>query len=79
MRPARSGAFSACSVAPKVMMRALTPFAPVSTTDSTGVPSGKVPNGSRRAVAAFADAAIDPADTITTIPLFKPVMIYPLT
>jgi hypothetical protein len=79
MRPDRSGAFNACKVAPKVMIRALTPFAPVRTTDSTGVPSGRLPNGSRRAVAAFADAAIDPADTTATIPLLNAFIIYPLT
>src|SRR5437764_1758419 len=49
------------------MIRALTPFAPVSTTASTGVPSGSLPNGSRRAVAAFADPATAPAQIIATI------------
>jgi hypothetical protein len=49
------------------MIRALTPFAPVKTTDSTGVPSGNDPKGSRFAVAAFADPAITPALTSPTI------------
>jgi hypothetical protein len=67
MCPDRSGAFNDWSVAPKVIIRALTPLAPVSTTDSTEVPSAKVPNASRRAVAPLADPAIAPAPNKPTI------------
>src|SRR3954454_5717393 len=79
MWPDLSGPLKACKVAPKVMIRALTPFAPVRTTDSTGAPSGMAPNGSRRAVAALAEPAIIPAPTKPTIAFLQLILAPPQT
>lgn len=55
--PLRSGASNACNVAPSVITRARTPFAPVSVTASIRVPSGSRPKSARVAVAAQAASA----------------------